>query len=113
MIVMATTITSIAPMWLGRTVIPALGIVAIIGPWLLERLDVVSTTTSVVRNGVIELRSAATGSHEMPILTVAALYTCMLMISAALFATEIRRRERELKRRIHLQAWQLRQLVAT
>jgi serine/threonine-protein kinase len=113
MIVMGTTITTIAPMWIGRTLIPALGIASIIGPWLLERLDVLSRTTSVVGESLIELRVAAVGSHELPILTVASLYTCVLMIASALFATEIRRREHELKRRLHLQAWQLRQLVST
>jgi serine/threonine-protein kinase len=112
LLVVVTTITTVAPTWFASTVIPLFSIVATIGPWLAERAGWLSRTTSVVDEGLVQLRLAAVAGRELPILGVAALYTCMLIGAAAIFATAIRARDHTMKRRLHLQAWQLRQLVA-
>ena len=88
----------------------ALPWLAVIGPWLLERVDVVSKTTSVDAHG-IHLDPLALAGGETATLTIAALYVLALIAAAAGMASRMRNRERAAKRHLHLQAWQLRQLV--
>ncbi len=83
---------------------------AVLGPWLLERAGVLSTTTTVDEHGIL-LRAAGTAGAEGPTLFVAALYTVALLASAAGMANAMRTRERTAKRLAMVQAWQLRQLV--
>ncbi len=109
---MASTITMIAPTWVERTIIPGIGILSIVGVWIAERVGLLSKTTAVTADGVVTLHVAAAGGNEGPILTVAALYVVILIVATSLFASAIRSSEHALKLKIHLQAWQLRQLVA-
>jgi serine/threonine-protein kinase len=85
-------------------------IVAVLGPWLLERTGVLSTTTTVDEHGIL-LRAAGTSGAEGPTLFVAALYTVALLAAAAGMANAMRARQRTAKRLAMVQAWQLRQLV--
>jgi eukaryotic-like serine/threonine-protein kinase len=84
--------------------------VAIVGLWLLERLDVVSVTTTVTADGIL-LRAAAVGTNEAAVLGVAAVYVVLTIGAAAALAQAMRTRERTARQHLHLQAWQLRQLV--
>ena len=77
---------------------------------LLERIDVVSKTTTVDASG-LHLNAVALAGGEASTLTVAALYVLALIAAAAGMASRMRDRERAAKRHLHLQAWQLRQLV--
>ena len=92
---------------LGMTVLPCL---AVLGPWLLERTGTLAVTTTVDAHGIL-LRAAGTAGDETRTLVVGALYVIALLASAALMAHGMRARERAAKRHLHLQAWQLRQLV--
>ena len=112
LLVMATTITTVAPLWFASTVIPLLSTAAIVGPLVAERVGFISRTTTVPADGWIHLRVAAVVGNEVTVLLVAALYIVVLFGASAVFATAIRVRDQALKRRLHLQAWQLRQLVA-
>ncbi len=89
----------------------ALPWLAVIGPWLLERLDVLSVTTTVDDRGLL-LDALAIAGDETTTLAVAALYVLALIGAAAMMANRMRARERAAKRHLHLQAWQLLQLVA-
>jgi len=85
-------------------------ITAAIGPLVLERLGVLEQTMSVSAAGVL-LRAPAIGPAEGPAVLVGALYAIGLMIGATAIASAMRTRTRAAHRHLHLQAWQLRQLV--
>jgi serine/threonine-protein kinase len=84
---------------------------AVLVPFVLERLDVLATTTSVTGDGIL-MRAQAIGGEETTVLVVAALYVFALVGSAAFMASRMKAQERRAKRDLFLQAWQLRQLVA-
>jgi len=107
MAIMFTPTRSKLTSLVGMVVLPWL---AVIGPWLLERVDVISKTTSVDAAG-IHLDPLALAGGETATLTIAALYVLALIAAAAGMASRMRNRERAAKRHLHLQAWQLRQLV--
>ena len=89
------------------TLLPCL---AVLGPWLLERTGVVSVTTSISDRGVL-LRAPALAGDQTSTLVVAVLYVVGMIGGAAVLASAMRARERTARRSLHLQAWQLRQLV--
>jgi len=91
----------------GMVVLPWL---AVLGPFLLERFDVLSVTTTVDDRGVL-LDAVAIAGDQTTTLAVAALYVLALIAAAAGMANGMRVRERAAKRHLQLQAWQLRQLV--
>ena len=107
MAIMFTPTRSKLTSLVGMVALPWL---AVIGPWLLERIDVVSKTTTVDASG-LHLNAVALAGGEASTLTVAALYVLALIAAAAGMASRMRDRERAAKRHLHLQAWQLRQLV--
>ena len=84
---------------------------AVLGPFVLEQLGVLSVTTEVTTHGML-LRPLALAGDEMSTLIVASIYVLALIGAAAFMANGMRSRERTVKRRLMLQAWQLRQLVA-
>jgi len=88
----------------------ALPFLAVIAPWLLERFDVISVTTTVDERGIL-LDAAAIAGDQSSTLAVSALYVLALIAAAAGMANRMRTRERAAKRHLQLQAWQLRQLV--
>ena len=83
---------------------------AVLGTWLLERVGVLSQTTTVDSRGIL-MDAEALAGDETRTLIVAALYVACLIIAAAGMAYGMATRERAAKRHLHLQAWQLRQLV--
>ncbi|HEX3757245.1 MAG TPA: serine/threonine-protein kinase [Kofleriaceae bacterium] len=92
---------------------PSIGALFISGaivPLILERIGVLSPTISIDAAG-IHLHTPAIGSAEGPALLVAALYTAGLIIGTCWMAHSMRTRTRAAHRALHLQAWQLRQLV--
>jgi serine/threonine-protein kinase len=92
---------------MGMTV---LGCGAVLVPWVLERLGALALTTSVDEHGVV-LHAPAIAGDETTTLVVAVLYVVGLIVGAAILAAAMRTREHAARRRLHLQAWQLRQLV--
>jgi hypothetical protein len=92
------------------TVVAALYIAATVTPLALERLGVVSQTVSIGSAGIL-LRAPAVGASEGPALVVCVLYTAGLIIGTCWMADAMRTRARDAHRHLHLQAWQLRQLV--
>jgi serine/threonine-protein kinase len=83
---------------------------AALAPMVLERLDVISRTISIDANGIL-LRAPAVAGAEGPSLLVAVLYMIGLTVGTCWMAHAMRERAREAHRHLHLQAWQLRQLV--
>jgi serine/threonine-protein kinase len=90
--------------------IGALFISGAIVPLILERTGVISPTISIDPVG-LHLHAPAIGGAEGPALVVAALYTTGLIIGTCWMAHSMRTRARAAHRHLHLQAWQLRQLV--
>jgi eukaryotic-like serine/threonine-protein kinase len=96
---------------LGSAVhVGVLFIAAALAPMILERLDVISRTVSIDGNGIL-LRAPAVGAAEGPALLVAILYMIGLTVGTCWMAHAMRERARLAHRHLHLQAWQLRQLV--
>jgi hypothetical protein len=94
----------------------ALGIVvltglAVLGPWVLERIEALPVTTTIDTHGIL-LRAPALAGDEISTLVVGVLYVVGLLVGTAVVANAMRARERAARHRLHLQAWQLRQLVA-
>jgi len=96
-------ITSAIPM----TVLPCL---AVLVPWLLERMGALPVTTTIGDHGIV-LDAPALAGDETRTLVVGVLYVVMLVAGSAILANIMRGRERAARHTLHLQAWQLRQLV--
>jgi hypothetical protein len=98
--------------WLSS---PATVAVAMIGavtvPLLLEQIGPLSTTMSVSEAGVLFAAPALAGIHEGATIATGALYAIALITASTLAGYSIRRRALEAQHHLHLQAWQLRQLV--
>jgi hypothetical protein len=107
MAIMFTPTRSRLTSLVGMVALPWL---AVIGPWVLEQVGVLSVTTTVDQAG-LHLDAIAIAGSETSTLTIAALYVLALIAAAAGMASRMRSRERAAKRHLHLQAWQLRQLV--
>ncbi|HEY5944072.1 MAG TPA: serine/threonine-protein kinase [Kofleriaceae bacterium] len=91
--------------------IGALMIGAITLPLLLEQMGTLSTTMSVSPAGVLFAAPALAGTLEGPTILVGALYAIALVTASVIAAYQIRVRSLEAQKHLHLQAWQLRQLV--
>jgi serine/threonine-protein kinase len=85
-------------------------IMAAIGPMVLERLGVLSRTMFVDSTGMV-LRAAGVGGAENPVILVGTLYAIGLIVGSCGIAHAMRARARAAHHHLHLQAWQLRQLV--
>jgi len=85
-------------------------ITAAIGPMVLERIGVISRTMFVDANGIL-LHADGVGSAENPAILVGTLYAIGLIVGSCGIAHAMRTRARAAHRHLHLQAWQLRQLV--
>ena len=84
---------------------------AVLGPFVLEQLGVLAVSTEVTPYGML-LKPLAIAGDQTSTLVVASIYVLALIGAAAFMANGMRTRERTVKRRLMLQAWQLRQLVA-
>jgi len=97
--------------WLGSP----LGIIGsmslgVLVPLALEELGWISSTMIVGKHG-LAFETAAFAGHRVPTLIVGVFYVIALITGAVIAGTSMRRQQREAHRRLHLQAWQLRQLV--
>jgi serine/threonine-protein kinase len=84
---------------------------AVLGPWIAERLGLMSQTTTIGPEGV-KLEAPAIGSDPLPALLAGALYVVCVIVGVTLLAHDVRRRERATRVHLFTQAWQLRQLIA-
>jgi serine/threonine-protein kinase len=84
---------------------------AVIGPLLLERMGVISETMTVNGAGVLFHPPGISGALDGPTNLVGALYAVGLVVGAVTASHYMRRRAVNAAHHLHLQAWQLRQLV--
>jgi hypothetical protein len=99
--------------WLNSAVGAALLMMAgVFGPWLAELAGFASPTLSTLGDGTgIALRAPSVRGSEVAVIVVGMTYAVGLIAGAAWVAEAMRNRIREAHRHLHLQAWQLRQLV--
>jgi hypothetical protein len=83
----------------------------IAGPLLLEQMGVISRTMSVSEAGVLFSPPALSGQLEGPTILVGALFAVALVAGAAIAGYQMRARALDAARHLHMQTWQLRQLV--
>ncbi len=81
------------------------------GPLLLEQMGVLSATMSVSEAGVLFSAPALSGKLEGPTIMVGALYAVALVVGAVVAGYQMRARALEAAHHLHMQTWQLRQLV--
>ena len=86
-------------------------VVGVIAPLVAERWGQVSATMRVDANGMCFF-PAMIGPHETPAVAVAALYAICLIAGACSAGYAMRSRTQAAHRHLHVQAWQLRQLVS-
>jgi serine/threonine-protein kinase len=91
--------------------IAVLMIGAVTVPLALEQVGALSTTMSVSPAGVRFAAPALSGTHEMPTIFIGALYAIALIAASTLAGYQMRQRALQAQKHLHLQAWQLRQLV--
>jgi serine/threonine-protein kinase len=91
-------------------VVSSLYIAATLIPLGLERIGVLGQTVVIDGAGIL-LRAPSVGASEGPALVVCVLYIAGLIIGTCWVADAMRTRTRAAHRHLHLQAWQLRQLV--
>jgi hypothetical protein len=89
--------------WLGL-----LMVAAILVPYLAERLSLLSPTMHLAPDAVT---IAGLGIPDGPALAGLVLYVFAIVAAAAVVGHAVRRAERTARRHMHLQAWQLAQLV--
>jgi hypothetical protein len=83
----------------------------VIAPLLLEQMGALSVTMSVSPDGVLFAAPGLAGALEGPTIMVGALYAIALITASILAGYQMRRRALDAQKHLHLQAWQLRQLV--
>jgi serine/threonine-protein kinase len=88
----------------------ALMIAGVLGPWLAELAGLASPTLAA-SGGALVVSAPAVRGDEAPIIAVGMIYSVGLIAGAVWVAEAMRTRIREAQRHLHLQAWQLRQLV--
>jgi len=97
--------------WLGSPIGIIISMsVGVLAPLAFEELGWMSTTMTVGKHG-LAFETAAFAGHRVPTLIVGVFYVIALITGAVIAGTSMRRQQREAHRRLHLQAWQLRQLV--
>ena len=109
-IVMAMVLTPRYSRIGSSVVVCSLMIAACLLPLALEELGVISRTVFVTSRGLL-FDAPALGPRQVPTVVVAAVYAICLIIGAAVSSESLRFQTRSAHRRLHLQAWQLRQLV--
>jgi hypothetical protein len=98
--------------WLGSPITIAGAMIgAVTIPLLLEQVGPLSTTMSVSPAGVLFAAPALSGMYEGATIVTGALYAIALITASTVAGYQMRRRSLEAQHHLHLQAWQLRQLV--
>jgi serine/threonine-protein kinase len=90
----------------------ALMILAVLVPWLAEYSGLISRTMWI-ENNTLMVRSPALSMHAVAVQTGLTVYSIVLIGFAGLMAFVSSGAERAARHRLHLQAWQLRQLMPT
>ena len=90
--------------------ITVLMIGAVLVPLALEELGVLSPTMFVTPRG-LAFETVAFGGTTTPVLIVATVYVVALIVGTALTGSLMRSQQQRMHRRLHMQTWQLRQLV--
>ena len=83
---------------------------AVLAPLVLEQLGVLSRTMSVSSSGLL-FSAPGLGRREGPTILVGIVYVITLIIGAVMAGEAMRTQTRAAHLRLHMQAWQLRQLV--
>jgi len=83
---------------------------AVVGPWLAERAGLLATTIDV-GDGTMRLHSPIFTS-EVGSYVILAVCTAVIIVAMTLMTGRMRQTERTARQHLHVQAWQLRQLVA-
>lgn len=97
---------------LGRPAVLATGfIAAVLIPWFLEILGVVSTTTQVEGHTLMLTTSAGTALDSRFSIGALVVYVCFMVSLAALLSASLMRERRGAQRLVQIQAWQLGQLM--
>jgi serine/threonine-protein kinase len=92
------------------TWVAGLASIAVLGPWILEQAGVFTSTTTVFEGGVTLHSALIRSPASFSVLMIA--YTVTIVVSAVVLTRGLRVAERGARQHMHLQAWQLRQLVA-
>jgi hypothetical protein len=82
---------------------------AVVGPWLLEQVGLVASTITVFAGGLTVHSTLIHSEASFYILMIT--YTLTLIFSGVLLTRGLRVAERNARQHMHLQAWQLSQLV--
>ncbi len=94
----------------ARPLVFAAFVASVLVPWLLEAVGVAAPTVTVDDDGVRLFGSCLIGGKLMSLLTVVGSITVTIGV-AVLVATRVQRADMSTRRKMHLQTWQLRQLV--
>jgi hypothetical protein len=106
------TILVLNPTFRGRprTIALVLGLGSLAVPWLLEVLGVLPQTAAIDDTGVHLIAPGLVGGAVVTCVTIIGSFVATLGVGVVV-AYRIRTKETEARLRVHLQAWQLRQLV--
>ena len=88
-----------------------MGAGAVIGVWLAEAIGLLSPTIIVHPGGGLILHSPVAG-HPTPAVPALCFFTIAIVAAASGLAYAVTHRAREVRRRLHVQSWQLRQLLS-
>jgi len=91
------------------TWVVSLTTLAVLGPWILEQISVFASTITVFDGGVTMHSPLIRSMTSFMVLMIA--YTITIIFSAVVLTRGLRLAERGARQHMHLQAWQLRQLV--
>ena len=91
-------------------VIAALMSAAVVVPLALEELGVLSPTMFITPRG-LSFETVAFGGTTTPVLIVVTIYMVALIVGTVLTGSLMRRQQQRMHRQLHMQTWQLRQLV--
>jgi hypothetical protein len=89
----------------------AAGSIGVVGLWFGELVGWISPTMAV-HGDRLSFTSPIDGIGSVPLDIALCLYAVSLVVAAALLAGSMAVLERDARRRLHVQAWQLRQLLA-
>jgi hypothetical protein len=90
--------------------IAAFMIGGVLAPLILEQVGVLSKTMIVSAKGLV-FETSAFGGHETPTLIVGMIYVAALIGGTVVTGALMRRQQRSAHHQLHMQTWQLRQLV--
>jgi serine/threonine-protein kinase len=90
----------------------ALGMLAVLGIWAAEVSGAIAPTMTIEGASIV-MTSPIAGIASVPLVPALILYAVTLIVAAALLAGSLAKLQREAYRRLHVQAWHLRQLLPT